>query len=277
MRLGGPIFAKYNTPDEWANAVIAAGYRAAGSPVGDDADDQTIEAYRLAAARHDLVIAEVGAWSNTISPDADVRKQALDFCIRRLELADKLGATVCVNIAGGRGEQWDGPHPDNFSADTFDLIVDTVRTIIDAVKPKRTFYALETMPWVYPDSPDTYLDLIRAIDREQFAVHLDPVNMISSPRRYFNNGDFIRECFAKLGPYIKTCHAKDIKLSGKLTVHLEEVMPGTGDLDYKVFLTELSKLSLDIPLIIEHLQTEEEYNTAAAYIRGVANQAGLII
>ncbi len=60
--------------------------------------------------------------------------------------------------------KWDGPHPDNFSRDTFDLIVQSTREIIDAVKPQRTFYALETMPWIFPSSPDEYLELIKAID-----------------------------------------------------------------------------------------------------------------
>jgi hypothetical protein len=90
------------------------------------------------------------------------------------------------------------------------MIVKTTQEIIDAVKPVRTFYSLETIPWVFPDSPDTYLGLIIAFDRNQFAVHLDPVNMISSPRRYYNNGAFIKECFEKMGPYIKNYHAKSI-------------------------------------------------------------------
>ena len=58
------------------------------------------------------------------------------------------------------------------------------------------------------------------------SVHLDPVNMICSPQRYFNNAAFLRECFAKLGPYIKSCHAKDILLRDTLTVHLDEMRPG---------------------------------------------------
>jgi sugar phosphate isomerase/epimerase len=73
-------------------------------------------------------------------------------------------------------------------------------------------------------------------------VHLDPVNMISSPRRFYDNANFIRECFQKLGPHIKSCHAKDIALASRLTVHLDEVRPGLGNLDYSVFLSEANTL-----------------------------------
>ena len=136
------------------------------------------------------------------------------------------------------------------------MIVQTVREIIDAVKPIRTFYTLETMPWMYPDSADSYLELIRAIDRERFAVHLDVVNLICSPQRYFANAALIRECVAKLGPQIKSCHAKDIALADRLTVHLDEVRPGLGGLDYRALLRELNGLDPDLPLMLEHLPNE---------------------
>ena len=39
------------------------------------------------------------------------------------------------------------------------------------------------MPYLLPDSPDSYLALLEAVDRERFAVHLDPVNMINTPAK----------------------------------------------------------------------------------------------
>lgn len=277
MRLGGPVFQAGSDPDGWVAALKRSGYSACFWPLEDARDEAVIEAYRQAAEAADVVIAEVGAWSNPISPDAQTRRAALELCRERLALADMVGARCCVNIAGSRAERWDGPHPDNLSSDTFDLIVESVRSIIDAVQPTRTFYTLETMPWVYPDSPDGYLRLIEAIDRKQFAVHLDPVNIVVSPRLYYNNGAMIRECFQKLGPYVRSCHAKDIALAPRFMVHLDEVRPGLGGLDYRTFLTELDGLEPDTPLMLEHLQTEEDYDLAAAHIRAVAEEAGVII
>jgi len=277
MRLGGPVFEKYENPDQWVNALRRIGYSSAFCPVGGDASDDVILAYAKAAEAADVIIAEVGAWSNPLSPDEETRRAALLRCQEQLALADKIGAQCCVNISGSRGEQWAGHHPDNLTEETFDLIVETVRNIIDAVKPKRTFFTLETMPWAYPDSPDSYVKLIHAIDRKQFAVHLDPVNFVCSPQRFYNSGALIRECFEKLGPQIKSCHAKDIALSDKLTVHLDEVRPGLGGLDYRAYLQELNKLSPDIPLMIEHLPTAEEYELAAKHIRAVAKGLGITI
>ena len=275
MRFGGPVFLKDANPEAWVAELRRLGYRAAYCPVGDDAGDDVIREYERAAQSADIVIAEVGAWSNPLSPDDKTRRDAIALCQRRLALADCIGARCCVNITGSRGQQWDGPHPDNLTPATFDLIVATVREIIDAVKPVRTFYTLETMPWMYPDSPESYADLIRAIDRKQCAAHLDPVNLVCSPQRYYNNGALIRECFARFGRQIKSCHAKDIKLSGKLTTHLDKERIGEGELDYRAFLGELDRLDPDVPLMLEHLPTPEDYDAAAAHVRKVAGEMGV--
>jgi sugar phosphate isomerase/epimerase len=146
---------------------------------------------------------------------------------------------------------------------------------VDAVEPRRTFYSLEPMPWSLPGSPDSYLELLRAIDRPRFGVHLDPVNFVNSPAKYYENAALLRECFAKLGPHIKSCHAKDITLANELTVHLAEVRPGLGALDYRVFLTEVDRLEPDTPLLVEHLSSEGDYRAAVAHIRSVAGPLGL--
>jgi sugar phosphate isomerase/epimerase len=276
LRLGGPIFKKYDGPDTWVQILQRLGYRAAYCPIGIEEKDEVVKAYAKAAQEADIIIAEVGAWSNPISPNAEMRKQALEKCREHLALADRIGASCCVNISGSRNEKhWAGPHADNLTQETFGLIVETTRAIIDDVKPTRTYFTLEAMPWSYPDSPDSYVRLIKAIDRERFAVHLDPVNFVVSPQVYFNSGKMIRECFEKLGPKIRSCHGKDIILNEEIyTPHLDELRPGLGRLDYATLLKELSKFP-DTPLMLEHLPDAEQYRLAAEHIRSVARTVGL--
>jgi sugar phosphate isomerase/epimerase len=275
MRLGAPLFGSFASPEEWALAHRARGYSAAFCPLGADADDATVRAWVRAAADHDIVIAEVGAWSNPISPDAAEREKALELCKTQLALADRVGARCCVNIVGSRGPVWDGPHPTNLTEEVFALAVDSTREIIDAVQPTRTYYTLETMPWVFPDCPQSYARLVAAIDRERFAVHLDPVNMVNSIYRFYDTASLLRESFALLGPHIRSCHAKDVVNTQSLTLHFDETRPGLGVMDFAVYLRELSKLDPDTPLMIEHLPSEAEYDLAAEHIRGVATAEGL--
>lgn len=274
LRLGGPV-KKGANPQEWIRNLKDLGYRAAYCPVDANASDDTVKSYAATAKKADIVIAEVGAWSNPISPDEKQRNDALKKCRDQLALADRIGANCCVNITGSRNaKNWSGPHKDNLTKETFDMIVETTRKIIDDVKPTRTFFCLETMPWAYPDSADSYLALLKAIDRKQCAVHFDPVNLICSPQRYFNNASVIRDSFKKLGHLMKSCHGKDIILSEKPTTHLDEIRPGRGKLDYTVFLKELAKLP-DVPLMLEHLPNQDQYKKAADFVRSVAKSNDL--
>lgn len=277
MRLGGMVFGDVSTPLKWVNALKDMGYRAAYCPVDAKASATTITDYKTAAEESDIIIAEVGAWKNTLSPDAKIRNEAIEYAKTQLDLADRIGAVCCVNIAGGCGEQWDGPHPDNLTLATFHRVVEMVQGIIDSVEPRNAVYTLEPMPWVFPHTPNSYLDLVKAIDRKSFAVHLDPVNMINSPVIYLQNANFLNECFDKLGPHIVSVHVKDILLSGKLTTHLDEMRPGLGELSYKTFITRMNLLHADMPFMLEHMSEETDYRIASDFLRGVAKELDIVI
>ena len=105
------------------------------------------------------------------------------------------------------------------------------------------------MGWALPDSPDSYLRMIKAIDRPAFGVHLDPCNLVNSPERFYRNTDLLNECFDKLGRWIVSCHAKDLVWKVEMNVHFAEVPPGSGKLDYGTFLRRLAALDHEVPLL----------------------------
>jgi len=267
VRLGAPVFEKADDPEQLALAHRKRGYRAAYCPDVKLEDADRIKAFSEAFARHDVVIAEVGRWNNMMDADTEKRKANLATVTEGLALAEAIGARCCVNIAGSfNPDSWFGPHPKNLSQEFFDAAVENARTVVDAVKPTRARFAYEMMGWSLPDSADSYLKLMKAVDREGFAVHLDPCNSINSPERFYRNADLLNECFDKLGPHIVSCHAKDLTWDVEMNVHFREVRPGLGALDYPVFLKRLAALPQQPPLMIEHLSGAEEYEAAANYL-----------
>jgi len=275
MRIGGGIEKAYENPEEWYALVSELGYRAVLSPVDYKAGTKERQAYLECVRTHDLVIGEVGAWKNTIASDRAERSAALEYCKNQLALADEMGANCCVNISGSRGEIWDGFYEENYSDDTWDLVVETVRNIIDAVKPVRTFYTIESMPWMIPDSPEQYLRLIEAVDRKAFGVHLDFVNMINCPKRWVFRDAFIEECFIKLGPYIKSVHGKDAYMEHTYSTVIHETMPGKGLINFGKVAMFCENLGPDTTLFIEHLDDFESYKQASCYVREQASLAGV--
>jgi sugar phosphate isomerase/epimerase len=256
-------------PDAWARRLRERGYTAAMWPLDHAVDEAAERAWAEAARREGLLLGEVGVWSNPLHPDPATAAAKLERCRERLALADRRGIACCVNTAGSVGGSWFGPHPGDLTEETFARIVDAVRAIIDGVKPTRAWYTLETMPWMYPDSADSYRRLLAAVDRPRFGVHLDPANLVNCPARYADSGALIRECFAKLGPRVRSCHAKDVRMGDRLSVDIAQVAPGKGHLDYRTYLRCLGELAPAVPLFLEEL-AEEDYDDAAGFIRGVA-------
>lgn len=276
MRLGGPIFLNSEEPGELAREHRRLGYRAAYAPKVQLKEKEKIRAIIKEFAAQDVALAEVGAWVNMLDPDPEKRRKNMDYVQERLALAEELGTRCCVDIAGSYDPKiWYGPNPKNLSQEFIDATVENCRKLIDAVKPTRTKFSIEMMPFNFPSGPDEYLKLVKGVGRKAFAVHLDVCNVMNSPERMYHNGAVIRECFRKLGPWIVSCHAKDLNWEDYVQVSLREVIPGRGQIDYKAYLTELSKLPVDAPLMLEHLKTAGEYEEGRNYIQGVARELGL--
>lgn len=269
MKLGGPIFGPTEDLDAWAREVREFGYEAVNPPFGPAASSETKRDFVRICKANGWVVAEVGIWNNPLAGDETLRRTALDRCVACLALAEELGARCAVNIAGSRGSVWDGPDSRNLDEDTFDQIVEQVRFIVDAVRPTRTFYTLETMPWIFPDSPESYLRLLRAVDRPAFGAHLDVANMIHSPPRFFGHVAFSRRCVETLGPWVKSVHIKDLSLRPELTVHIEERVPGDGELDLGAMLRAMDLLPADTPLLVEHLSSGDACHRALAHVRSL--------
>lgn len=270
MKLGISAQLPHGSPEEWAQKHRDAGLEAVVFPVGYTAPVRTIDAYKAAADAAGLCIAEVGAWSNPLSPDPVKRAEAMEKCVRGLELAEYVGARCCVNISGADGEIWDAAYPGNYSPRHREALIACVRDIIDAAKPVRSAYALEPMPNMLPDSPESCLELLRDVGRDGFAVHMDLVNMMVSPRTLFANREVTDRCFSLLGKHIRSCHLKDAVIDPKLTVSIRECECGSGCVDLAHYIRRATETDPDMPMLIEHLPDTGAYMRAVRVIRGLA-------
>ena len=272
MRLGGTVC--FGHISEFEDKLTASGFRAITAPFTCETPREEINRYLEIIRRHDVLIAEVGVWRNPF--DRERGRDNLEFARRQLKLADELDIPCCVNIVGTESSAgWDAADPGNYTEEMYGRIVSSIREIIDGVNPQRAYYCIEPMPWMIPDGPDVYLQLMKDVDRSRFGVHMDFVNMINSPRRFLAAESFIEECFRKLGPYIRSTHLKDSQMNlTQLTTMLNECSPGEGALDFVKVLQILDRyLPADAPVLLEHMSTFEEYRKAYEYIADRAKQA----
>ena len=267
MRLGTSSPLSHSSPEEWVSNQLALGCTTVVFPLSCDDPMEKILAYKEQAEKSGITIAEVGIWKNAQSLDPEEKKKNLEYCIKQLQLADLLGARCAVNVAGALGPVWEGGYKENLTKEAWKSTVEMVRTIIDSAEVKNTYFTLEPMPWMYPMSPKEYLQLLEDVDRDRFAVHMDIINMVSSAERYFHPEEFVDECFELLGKYIRSCHIKDIHRIPKYTVQLEECAPGEGEFPLRYYAEKIHALDPEMPVILEHLHSDEEYIHYMNYLK----------
>lgn len=273
MYLGISSQLEHSSPIEWASKHKGLGLKSVVFPVSCLDGEDTVMAYKKAADDAGLSIAEVGVWRNTLAADPDERRKWIDYAVEQLRMADVIHATCCVNVVGTPcGPRWDGGYRGNFSDEVWSMAVGMIQEIIDRARPVHTKFCIESMPWMVPSSPDEYVRLIEAVDRPEFGTHLDVVNMITSPQKYFFNDEFLMECFEKLKGTICSCHMKDIRLKEEYTFQLEECACGSGSLDLELYARLADAECPEMPMIIEHLTTDQEYIDSVRYVR---NRLGL--
>ncbi len=245
IRFGGPIWDVDDTdPQFLAREYRKRGYRAAYAPLFPTSETGKIEDARRAFEAEDVMIAEVGYWQNLLDTDEKTCDQNRKEMIEALTLAEMLGARCAVDVLGSYalGKASNIHVAENFSQKAFDDAVYLARYFIDTVKPKTAYFAYELSPFSVIDSTDMVVKLIKAVDRKQFGVHLDVVNLVNCPRLYWKNAELIKECMKAFGDHIVSSHVKDIKMiEPSISVIMEEVIAGEGIMDIGTYVYEKKK------------------------------------
>lgn len=225
-----------------------------------------------------MKVFEFGGYVNMLHPDTSTRQRYLKGLATCFETAEMLDSPMVGTISGTRDTHPYGinPHPDNWTIETWRLLVDSVKQVLRDTSGSKVVLGMEAQVTTNLDGPKAHLRLMEDVGDERCAVNLDPVNMVSL-NRYYHTTELINECFDLLGERIYGCHAKDsYMLPGKQTVQIKEVCPGRGVLDYETYLVRMSRMKWPRAIHPEHLP-DDQYPEADAYIRRVAERVGVTI
>ena len=91
MRLGTSSPLKHSSPEEWASNQIALGCKTVVFPLSCNDPEEKIIAYKEAADRAGLTIAEVGIWRNALAADPEERRANMDYCVNQLRFRSQMG------------------------------------------------------------------------------------------------------------------------------------------------------------------------------------------
>jgi L-ribulose-5-phosphate 3-epimerase len=149
------------------------------------------------------------------------------------DLAERLGLKLVTFHAGFL------PHEEKDPA--FARLQDRVRRIADLFQARGIALGLETGQEV----ADTLALFLRKLDHRGVGVNLDPANIL-----LYDKGDPVA-AVRTLGPWLKQCHLKDAVRTRVPGTWGEEVVLGTGQVDWKAFFEALSEAAFAGNLCIE--------------------------
>jgi L-ribulose-5-phosphate 3-epimerase len=167
-----------------------------------------------------------------IAPDATWEQNKANIAAT-VPIARQLGIRLATFHAGFL------PHDENDPA--FVTLAQRLRDVADMFAAEGIGVGLETGQ----ETAAALRDLLQILERPTLSVNFDPANMV-----LYDKGDPI-DALRTLGPWIGQVHIKDgirTKVSGEWG---EEVVVGTGDVDWKAFFAALEEVGFRGDLCIE--------------------------
>jgi L-ribulose-5-phosphate 3-epimerase len=144
----------------------------------------------------------------------------------------------------------------------FDKLLQRLRKVADLFADRNIALALETGQ----ETADTLKLFLEQLDRQNVGVNFDPANMI-----LYDKGEPI-EALRVLGPWLKQCHVKDARRTKIPGTWGEEVVVGTGEVDWKGFFQTMDDLGFQGYYAIEREagnQRVEDIRAGRQFIEGL--------
>lgn len=260
--------------EEIADAVRADGLTAvqlnlanAGLPALPDALDPA-EACRIGDVfrSRGLSVAAVSGTFNTIHPDPGVRQDGVRRAAVIASRCAELGTRVITLCSGTRdpASMW-RYHPANSQPDAWRDLVETTHRLVEATEGTGVYLGYEPEVVNVVDSAVKARRLLDEIGSPRLGVVLDPANLIH-PSDLDRSASVIEDAFEHLAGRIVLAHAKDIAEPEAGARECRRVAPGTGKLNFAVYLRLLLASGYTGALVMHDL-AENEVTSCAAKLR----------
>jgi sugar phosphate isomerase/epimerase len=223
-----------------------------------------------AAAGLELVQFSLSYSECLFAPDPAVRVAITEKIGRGIELARQLGAQAFLIRPGSLNPAgpWT-PHRDNHRPESLARLIDTLQPLATRAEATSVLIVIETHAISIMDSPETCAEVIEAVGSEKLRVVMDAVNHFQSLRQVYRSADRLNQIFDVMGKIAPLAHIKDIAVRNSLVLHLDEEVPGEGELEIGLLLRRFQALHPHGYGLIEHLPVDK-VPLANANVRRIA-------
>jgi len=231
----------------------------------------------LESAKLDLVQFGITYEECLFHPDVAVREAAIASVQRGMALAVSLGALHYLFRPGSLNPDgaWTS-HRDNYLSESMERLIETLKPIAEHAEQQELTLVMETHAVSIMGSPETCREVVERVGSERLRIVMDFVNHFQTLRQVYDSEDRLNHIFDVMGPVAPMAHIKDISVQNGLVLHLNEEVPGEGELAIGVALKRFDALYPDGYGLIEHLPAEK-IPLANANVRRIAAENGVNI
>ncbi len=240
-----------------------------------------LSAFRRVKAAYDeagLVVAQVNGWYEClINPDEATRAEGIKGVSQLVRIGRVLDAHFTYVRPGSinpAGHWW--PHPENHAPQTFDRLVDSLKQVCRVAEAEGMRLGIEGHVVSTLDTPQRVRDLLDAVGSPALKFNMDPVNFVGTVRDVHDTTRIVNELFDVLGKDMIALHAKDCAIQNAHVVHIVEVVPGAGTMNYDLLMRRWIASCPDGYFLIEHLP-DDKVLIALEFIRHRADALGIAL
>ena len=210
-------------------------------------------------------------------PDPTVRESVIKRINRGVEIARQINAHSCLIRPGSLNPDgaWTS-HRDNHLPESMERLIETLTPIAQKADAEGVTIIVETHAVSIMDSPETCKAVVDTVGLDSLRIVMDFVNHFQTLQQVYNSADRLNHIFDIMGPIAPVAHVKDIKVENGLVLHINEEMPGEGELDLAQALRRFDGLYPDGYGLIEHLPIEK-IPIANTNVRRIAAENGIDI
>jgi len=233
--------------------------------------------FLLEKAHLDLVQFGITYSECLFDPSASVREAAIEAVNCGMSVARELGAHHYLFRPGSLNPDgaWTS-HKDNSLPESMERLIETLKPIAENAEREALTLVMETHAVSIMDSPETCSEIVERVGSDRLRIVMDFVNHFQTLRQVYASEDRLNHIFDVMGPVAPMAHIKDIRVENGLVLHLNEEVPGEGELEIGVALKRFNELHPDGYGLIEHLPLEK-IPLANANVRRIASENGIDI
>lgn len=219
----------------------------------------------------------IGYGECLFDPDGAVRDRVVRTIHRGLEVGSSLRAhNVLIRTGSLNPSGSYDPAPENHEPGRLEVLIDTLSRVVKKAEEEGVNIVVETHALTIMGSPEINRQVIDAVGSDRLRVVMDFVNHFQSLAQVYNSTERLNHIFDVMGPFSPIAHVKDISLGSGLVLHINEEVPGAGELDLATALRRWEGLYPNGYMLVEHLP-EEKIPMAVANVRRIAAEAGVAI